>query len=309
MSCPLVFACDAAYAMPLATILRSIVESNCDCWPLEVHVLSDNISEELQRRVFNSLPAGSVTIRWVPVDVRLFQEFATPPHISKMTFARILIPRIFTNTVSRVLYLDTDLLVLDDLGLLYKTDLEGAVLGAVLDSLDMQLKHGRPGFEEVLAKVPRVQNYFNAGVLLIDLERWRKERISEKALEYLAQHTQTPFVDQDALNLACDGLWKRLDPRWNFHDHHYEIRLENMGPGERPGIVHFTTSLKPWKPSSISLNASFYDAFRSRTCFARTPLDKLWDILQVCWYQLKGILRPFFFAGLLESVKRPDKKR
>ena len=48
----------------------------------------------------------------------------------------------------------------------------------------------------------------------------------------------------------------------------------------RPGIVHFATSQKPWNASVRSLNASFYDSFRSRTCFARTPRDKLWDMLK-----------------------------
>lgn len=298
--------------MPLATTLRSIMEAKRSGLPLNCHVLCDDFSEDSQAKVFNSLPKGSASIRWVPVDLGLFREFVgtrpTFPHISKMTFARFLIPHIFSNTVSRVLYLDADLLVLDDLGPLCEIDLEGAVLGGVLDSLDMPLKHGKPGFEEVLGKMPRVQYYFNAGVLLIDLERWRKERISEKALEYLTQHPQSPFGDQDALNVACDGLWKRLDPRWNFHDHHYEKRLANMAPGERPGIVHFTTSLKPWKPSSISLNASFYDAFRSRTYFARTPLNKLWDILQVRWYKLKRFLRQYpFLRTVWSQWKRKDR--
>jgi lipopolysaccharide biosynthesis glycosyltransferase len=209
--------------------------------------------------------------------------------ISKMTFARLLIPRLFPETVRRVLYLDADLLVFDDLDPLWEADLEGAVLGAVLDGLDLHLKkNGKPGLEGM----PRVRNYFNSGVLLIDLPRWRKEQISERSLDYLTRHPRSPFSDQDALNVACDGLWKRLDPRWNFQNHH-QTSILDMGPQERPAVVHFVTSVKPWKPSSLSVNASLYDAVRSRTCFARTRRDRLSDAVQTMWRRLKLRLRQF----------------
>jgi lipopolysaccharide biosynthesis glycosyltransferase len=303
MTRPIVLASDETYAMPLSTTLRSIVEINSSDYPLDFHVLSDGISEGTRKKVFESLPLGSATIRWVEVDLGPFREFSTITHVSKMTYARFLIPTIFPDTVSRVLYLDADILVLDDLGSLWETDLEGAVLGAVLDGLDLQIKQGKAnldGFE----KMPCVRDYFNGGVILIDLQQWRKERISEKALEYLSRHPQSPYSDQDALNAVCDGLWKKLDPRWNFHDHHYKKKIADLGPDEIPGIVHFVTCLKPWKPSSISLNASFYDAFRSRTRFARTPLDKQWEVFQSLYYRLKRILRQYaFLRAIWSSVK------
>jgi lipopolysaccharide biosynthesis glycosyltransferase len=288
----IVLACDEGYAMPLATTLRSIVETNQNSMPVEFHVLSEGFSEETRKRVFDSFPFGAASIRWVPVDLSLFQEFTTMNYISKMTYARFLLPQIFPVTVSRVLYLDADLLILDDLAALWETDLEGAILGAVPDALDTLLKGSEEeGLAKVprLAEVPRVQNYFNAGVLLIDLDRWRKDQISEKSLKYLAQHPRSPYSDQDALNVACDGDWKQLEAHWNFQDH-LETRISDMDPGTRPGIVHFVTSMKPWKPSSMSLNASLYDAVRSRTNFARTHWDKFDDSLQGLWYRLKRVL-------------------
>src|SRR5437763_13577971 len=83
--CPLVFACDETYAMPLATTLRSVVEANRSGWPHAIYVLSDNMSKNAQRKVNDSLPKGSASIRWVPVDVTLFGGFSTEPYVSKMT--------------------------------------------------------------------------------------------------------------------------------------------------------------------------------------------------------------------------------
>ncbi|HEY8037341.1 MAG TPA: glycosyltransferase family 8 protein [Methylobacter sp.] len=299
---PIVLACDAAYAMPLATTLRSIVEANRNNWPLDFHVLSEGFSDDTKRRVFDSLPGGAASIRWLPVDLSPFGDFATLSHISKMTYSRFLIPSIFPDTVSKVLYLDADLLVLDDLNALWETDLEGAVLGAVKDALDTYVKSNEEAFAEVprLKEIPRVRNYFNAGVLLIDLDRWREEQISEKSLKYLAQHPTLPFADQDALNVICDGLWKQVKARWNFQDH-YEKRISDMNPDVRPGIVHFVTRFKPWKPSSASVNALFYDAFRNRTLFARTPQEKLWEVFEGIWCRFRSILWRSAFYQLIKS--------
>lgn len=299
----IVLACDEVYAMPLATTLRSIVEANRSGWPLDFHVLTDGFSEDARRKVHDSLPEGAASISWVPVGLELFRDFFTVPGVSKMTYARLLIPRVFPATVSRVLYLDTDILVLDDLRELWKTDLEGAIVGAVLDGVDPQLKGGKSGLE----KVPRVRDYFNAGVLLIELDRWRKEQVSQRALEYLARYPRSPYMDQDGINVVCDGRWKQLDPRWNFQDH-FRKRISDMDPSERPAIAHFVTSSKPWKPSSLSLNASFYDAFRRRTCFARTPWNKLRDVVQQVWARLKGVLRRYAFLRTIWITVRGSRR-
>jgi len=298
---PIALACDAAYAMPLATTLRSIVEANQNNWPLDFHVLSEGFSEDTKRKVFDSLPTGSASIRWVAVDLSPFSDFETLSHISKMTYSRFLIPKIFPDNVSKVLYLDADLLVLDDLNALWETDLEGAIVGAVMDMVDPYLK-GKEGLVGVprLKEVPRVSNYFNAGVLLIDLDRWRKERISERSLEYLTQNPTLPFADQDALNVVCDGLWKQVEPRWNFQDH-CEKSISDMKQDMRPGIVHFISKFKPWKPSSNSVNASFYDDFRGRTRFARTFGEKFWEMIEDIRYRFSSVLSRYTFGRIIKS--------
>lgn len=297
---PIVFASDGAYGMQLATTLRSVTEANQSHWPLDIHVLAHDFPDAVRMKVVESIPTGSASIHWITVDLQPFQEFSAGQFISKMIFARLLIPRLFPETVGRVLYLDADLLVLDDLEPLWEVDLEGAAVGAVVDALDVPLNHGGPDLEEM----PRVRSYFNSGVLLIDLPRWREKKISERAIEYLTRYPRSLFPDQDALNVACDGLWKALDPRWNFQNH-YETRVAGMEPAERPAILHFVTSVKPWKPSSLSVNASLYDAFRSRTCFARTNRDRLSDAIQTMWRLLKWSLHRHLGVSAKRRRMRP----
>jgi lipopolysaccharide biosynthesis glycosyltransferase len=289
MYCPLVLACDQAYAMPLATALRSIVEANRPSWPLEFHVLTDVFSHASRAKVLHSLPKGSCTITWVEVDLSPFEEFSTLAHISKITYARFLIPHIFPQSTAKVLYLDADIVVLNDLSPLLETDLQEAVVGAVVDGLDAQIKAGKQGLESV----PRVKDYFNAGVMLLNLDKWREERISEKALAYLAQNPATPFSDQDALNVACDGHWKKLDARWNFVDYFERVEISRLHGDKRPSIVHFATWNKPWNARIPNRNSSLHDDFRSRTRFARTPLEQQRDLLWHSWAQLKFGLKKY----------------
>jgi lipopolysaccharide biosynthesis glycosyltransferase len=249
--------------------------------------------------VLGSLPRESAPIRWVPVSLDLFQGFPVTQHVSKMTYARLLIPRVFPESVRKILYLDVDIIVLNGINALWETDIDGYVVGAVSDTISPLLEKGYPS----AAGLPHVQDYFNAGILLIDLNRWRNEHVSEKAFDYLAQHPQTPYWDQDALNLACDGLWKKLDPRWNFQSH-FGTNIAEMNPEQRPWIVHFISSTKPWDPRSRSVNARLYDNFRSRTCFARTPRAKMVDSLRSFWSGVQNVWKRRGFSSASRAGKR-----
>ncbi|MBW9052890.1 glycosyltransferase family 8 protein [Rhizobium mesosinicum] len=267
---PIVFAVDAAYAVPLATALRSAAENNRDAWPLDIHVIHEGIGEETKRRIFDSLPANSAVIQWHPIGTLSFASgFSTRPGVSKMTFARILLPQFLPETCNRALYLDGDILVLGALERLWNIDLGEAVIGAVSDYwLDNVVSNGPR------AGGLRVERYFNAGVLLIDLAKWRAEKISERSLEYLDRFPTTEYSDQDALNVACDGKWKILDRAWNFQFEPTQV-IARLALEQKLAIAHFVTNVKPWKSGSLSPNAAFYDTFRCRTRFALTPRQRV----------------------------------
>ena len=185
-------------------------------------------------------------------------------------------------------------------------ELNGAAVAAVLDRVDVRLKAGEALWTKDL---PRVSDYFNAGVLLIDLERWRQQRITERAFEYLRQYPHSPCSDQDALNVACDRAWRQLEPRWNIQNY-WETQMSCITPGDGPGIIHFAGRLKPWQVSILHSNARQYDRVRSRTRFARTNRDKITDYVDaptkyfqsgLFLWQLKRALRR---CGTLRRIWR-----
>jgi lipopolysaccharide biosynthesis glycosyltransferase len=151
--------------------------------------------------------------------------------------------------VSRILYLDADLVVLGDLAELYDTDLNQQPLAAVRAGrsprhwLQLPALTGPPR--------ARISAYFNAGVLLVDLAAWREQRLSRRAVEFYEQHAAMCWsLDQDVLNVLFENRWTALDPKWNkLIQHHPDdpFGLEKMDYlATTDGILHFGGRVKPW---------------------------------------------------------------
>jgi len=283
----LALCCDGAYAMPLATALRSMAESNRAHWPVEVQVLVERFPWELRHQVAESLPEGSVSLQWYEADLSAYRHLPPQAGLSAATYGRLLLPDALPAHQRRVLYLDADILVLQDLQPLWEAELHGASIGAVLDGLDSARRAGGPGLEHV----PRVQRYFNAGMLLMDLPRWRSRGIAARALRFLQANPRTPYSDQDALNVACDGDWQPLDPKWNCQALYHFGPLDRGARHELPGIVHFITGDKPWVAARPNPHARFYNAYRRRTRFARRTRERLQDSATSAWAYAKLALK------------------
>ena len=297
----IVMACDEAYATPLATAVRSMSEANRSGRPLHIVVLTAEFSDSMKRKVEASVLKTQASFHWVNIDLSDFEECSTLPYISRVTYARLLLPYLFAKSVEKVLYLDADILVLEDLEPLWQTNLEGAVVGAVVDidsdvhagRLDLASKRSTSKSQDFTAP----SSYFNAGVLLVDLPRWRQESISERAMHYLGRHPNTPLSDQDALNVACAGLWKKLDRLWNFHYGDAVYCPPSAEPS--PSIIHFVGKWKPWKAAALSRNSRVYDAFRSRTQFARTNREKARDAIHRSWASLKRLFKQYEIVSVV----------
>ena len=116
--------------------------------------------------------------------------------------------------------------------------------------------HGRVDHRIKLGMTPGAI-YFNAGVLLFNLKKCRKDNVMEKAIKFILENPElVRFLDQDGLNVAMSNNCYFLHPRWNVSSFMFRIcyksSLRNKFPAEiieavkDPAIVHFTGDLKPW---------------------------------------------------------------
>jgi lipopolysaccharide biosynthesis glycosyltransferase len=195
---------------------------------------------------FLELNSATFELRLRHVENRLGSAVIWPSHLTAASLLRLQLPSVL-NDIDRVVYLDCDLVVLNDITALYDTDLLGLPLAACLDfwltgappfappGWDVGAWHG---FLREVVKLADHKTYFNAGVMVMDLERFRNAGLIHAAEAFLERENyQTPFVDQDALNHVIDGAFVRLDSRWNV--------LAALGHSD-PWVIHYAGPYKPW---------------------------------------------------------------
>jgi lipopolysaccharide biosynthesis glycosyltransferase len=194
---------------------------------------------------------GEVNILRVPAeldDLPLSSWRIMSSRISNAAYYRLLLPDLVPESVERMLWLDADLICTGDLSELWHTDLGDALLAAVYDPscATVSAAGGIPAYEPEKYRLEFWSDYFNSGVLLMDLARCREADISGKSLAYIREHAaKLRFAVQDAMNLAVDDRWKRLDIRWNDVDiTGYEKRTD---ADRDPRILHFAGRRKPWQ--------------------------------------------------------------
>jgi lipopolysaccharide biosynthesis glycosyltransferase len=220
--------------------------------------------EEDARRIAERFPGASVTVE--PIDLSRFAH-VKPGRWPLASRSRLLLPEIHDG---RLIYLDGDTLVRHDIAGLWATDLKGACIGAALApgvTLTLAKAAARPGDGIARRKAEGVARrgakldgldmarYFNAGVVLMDLDRIRQTGLAARMadIEGTSRYTSR---DQDWLNMVFRDATLILDPTWNAtwgnprSDKAYlpaELRARFRASREDPAIVHFTGGEKPWQ--------------------------------------------------------------
>jgi lipopolysaccharide biosynthesis glycosyltransferase len=239
----LVAGADDRFALGLTVALSSALKHLDSSRRAHVFVLDGGISPAGLERCRGCLLAvrPDVEITVVENDPERFAAFNFHLY-SRAAYLRLLIPEVVPARYARALYLDSDLVVQGDIAELWALPDEGKPFWAAFD----EGVRGTDYVKETLffADVPAGTPYFNSGVLLIDLPRWREQRISETAVAVLAEHSGHCInVDQDALNVVAIDKWSVLPPAWNTQVVGREAWRHPSG--QSPRIIHFINH-KPW---------------------------------------------------------------
>ncbi|MGE5722298.1 MAG: glycosyltransferase family 8 protein [Sphingomonadales bacterium] len=207
--------------------------------------------------------------------------------LSSATLMRLLLAGHYEGKYEKILYLDADLTIHEGPGRLFDIDMEGHSLAAVpsgrvlSDLPDKEAKRITSHFSALGMTPP--YRYFNAGVMLIDPSKWMKERITERALDFVRKNPELcALPDEDALNAVLDGAFLELSPIWN-------ARPDRLWASDfEPAIVHYAGVSKPW------IRFGRYKRFRelrsAYRCYAKfigqtpwpTYLRSRWGFKDVC---------------------------
>lgn len=208
-------------------------------------------------------------------------------HGSRMTYGRLVLPELLPH-LSRVLYLDADLLVRVDLHRVFSTNLGGHALGAVAtSSFESSLDGPLAAAWEIAGDTP----HFNAGVLLMDLDEWRCQRLTEHTLAFVSRHASTlRSHDQSALNFVFRDRFTTLPRQFN-------VCLEPWSRHRLPdeGIVHFIGSPKPFDPGArwIHSHCAEFSSWLNQSTAARptSTANRFVAGYRRLWHTRRSIVR------------------
>lgn len=262
-----VFAADVGFAAPLSVALHSLAAHNSG---VQATVIERGYSQGLRCRVRGDT-AGSIHLTWVRMPHDLMGVPNTE-YLPPAALYRLLLPDLLPDA-DRVIYLDCDTLIADDLSALASMPVDGE-LAAVRDA-GAPVAAGPSGTDWQNLGLSPGTPYFNSGVLVADLERWRSERIGRRAIEVLRAHSPR-WGDQCALNAVVAGRWHELARRWNLQTADVQGRglawamwrddVEHAIAD--PAVIHFTERDKPWLDGTTHPYAPIWRSWQSRTPFA-----------------------------------------
>ena len=245
----ILISCNDQYTMPVMVMLTSLFSAGCspEKDPCTIYMLESELSDAANNRIEKLVTQyGGVYVR-IHLSEDLFALSKTRSHISKETYYRLLAAQYLPAQLDRILWLDADLIVRSGIRAFYETPFDGSMAVACGYGPAMQeLIRGNA----VSLGLKSPETYFNAGVMLMDLDACR-ERISEDSLLRLSAQENTAgllFPGQDVVNLIFDGCVKLADYRLYNCMTHCIVSGEDLAfAKERAKIVHFPGAAKPWK--------------------------------------------------------------
>lgn len=235
---------DDKYINPFYVLLGSIFLNNKQNGII-IHIIVTGISQAEKEAITTYVIENSGKIIFYEVDLNYVSKLIVPEKdenpLTGAMYYRLFFPFLVSPEVTRLLYIDVDTIVVGDLAGLADINLRGRPAGAVTDT-DMPVRSDLNIFS--------TENYFNSGVLLIDIAVWKEQRISEHALKIIQEEPERikQYPDQDALNIALKDNWYRLPTKYNL----MRLYVPNEVPKRRfplflkdQKIIHYNGK-KPW---------------------------------------------------------------
>lgn len=258
---PVFYACDDNFVKYTVVSLQSMKEHASRDQKYCIHVLHTNISKEMQD-VMYAMQDEQFQIRFDDVTDYLksiSDKLPLRDYYSKTTYFRLFIAEMFPE-YEKAIYIDSDTVVLGDIADLYAYDLGDNYVGAAREQAMVQTDVYGTYVEKVLG-IDR-NTYFNAGLLVINCEQFRKQRVLDQFIELLHVYNFVVTQDEDYLNLICKGQVFWLPQQWNT-----EVFGNIDYPEESICVLHYIMVSKPWHYKDCQMGAYFWEYAKKTVCY------------------------------------------
>ena len=286
---PIVFSANQTFVPVLAVMLQSIIEQSAQSHTYDIIILSRDIDSTYEARLHAMLKGhDNFSIRVVDVS-EYFSQYAlyvaNRPDITVETYFRLVIPELMAD-YEKVLYLDGDMVANADVAELFATELGDHLVAACVDCDSIgHCHHGDTQLKEYREKILKLEfpdRYFCAGVLVMNLKRFR-EKFNAKQLLELAASYEWRQHDQDILNMVCNQEVKLIPVAWDLlrdaGNNQYmpgNLYEEYLEAERDPKIIHYGGKRKPWIYFDVERGEYFW-RYAGKTPFYREILSMVRD--------------------------------
>ncbi len=249
---PIFFATDNAYAPFAAVAIKSLSENASKNYLYKIHILFTDLSSDNRKKI-GTLETENIKIEFFDVKEKMKKsgnDFHLRDYYSFATYYRFFIPEMFPQYKKGV-YLDSDITVLGDISELYNTEIGDNLVAAVSDEIVADIDIFGEYVERVIG-TPR-EKYFNAGILVMNLEQLRIIGIESELKKLMKVYRFPVAQDQDYLNVLCANKVVYLDKLWNKTA--YPESPEDI----TPYIAHYKMNLKPWHYDGVGYEGFFWE--------------------------------------------------
>ncbi len=263
---PVFFSTDDNYMPYLDIAIASLVANASEEYNYRIIVLNTGLqTENIEKVMLNERPGFKIEFVDISESVKNIKtRFKNVYHFSIVTYYRLFIASLFPQ-YDKIIYLDCDLVVLGDISELYNIDLGEKILGVVSDQYVCNTKEFRFYAEKAIGVNP--DTYFNAGVLLISLEQFRKNNIENKFISLITENDFDLLdPDQAYLNYLCFGKTYMLPNGWN------KAPTGSVCEGKK-NIVHYALYKKPWQYDDVTDGKYFWE-YANKSPFCKLILDR-----------------------------------
>lgn len=288
------FSTDGNYCSSLGVALQSMINHMNSKLNYHVYILGDDVSVG-DKSVIYQMDKNIKNLFIHFIDMHDYKEkiknIFVDRHLSVAAYYRFFLPEILPD-IDKVLYLDTDIIINEDIADLYNIDISKNIIGGCRDLAIVHcdfwdFKKSHEMLKSLGYKNP--YDYINSGVLLFNLKKMREQNTTQKLLDTALSHSFV-FHDQDAINLVCDGDIKILDGKWNFITHtspeiypyHVKQDIYTRIAENNIGIIHYAGASKPWNSGINSLLSGAWWKVAITSPFFNIYLSGLKYVAPVC---------------------------
>lgn len=250
---PIFFTIDDGYTPFLAVALQSLIENASKNYNYCIKVLHTNVCEKHKKQI-KKYECENVNIEFVDLSYyieKVKDKLYTRDYYTNTTYFRLFLPELYPQ-YDKVVYLDSDIIVVGDISELYNVDMGTNLITAAPDDI-IQKNKVFQDYAELVVGVAKYQHYFNAGVLLMNLDQLRKFKFQEKFLYLLGTVKFSVAQDQDYLNRLCKGRTTLISHDWNVMPYvNEETKKEDIK------LIHYNFAYKPWHFEDVTYNEYFW---------------------------------------------------